>query len=67
MHFFKETIFTTFILVSLFSSLEIDFDKVKNNELPSFKISRFNTVIEKVHRHLAEMSRNSTPPMVSGN
>ena len=43
--FFKEAIFRTFILLNLFSSLEILLTKVKIKELPSIKISRFSSKI----------------------
>ena len=47
---FKEAIFLTLILLNLFSSLEIDFTRVKIKELPSTKISRFNSnVSEKIN------------------
>ena len=39
----SEAIFWTLILVSLFSSLEIFLNNVKISELPSFKISLFNS------------------------
>jgi len=41
----SEAIFCTLIRVSLFSSLEIFLNNVKIRELPSFKISLFNSKI----------------------
>ena len=40
---FSEAIFWTFIRVSRFSSLEVFLNNVKIRELPSFKISLFNS------------------------
>ena len=46
----KDPIFWTLILLNLFSSFDILLTKVNNNELPSFKISRFNSRIsEKIN------------------
>ena len=47
---FRELIFRTFILLNLFSSLDTDFITDIIKELPSFKISRFDSKIsEKIN------------------
>ena len=41
----KEPIFCTLTLLNLFSSFEMLLTRVKSKELPSFKVSRFNSKI----------------------
>ena len=51
---FREAIFWTLILLNLFSSLVIDFTRVRINELPSFKISRLCSIILTVIKSISE-------------